>query len=182
MAGAYVIDLQPMADDRGFFARVWCAREFADHHLASDTVQVNLSYTRRRGTLRGMHYQVSPYDEVKLVRCVRGALHDVIIDLRADSPTYRTTFAVDLTAANRSMLYVPPGIAHGFQTLEDDTEVLYMVSAFYTPAAERGVRYDDPAFKIEWPLPISTISGRDSRWPDYSVPSEREGGAGATSG
>lgn len=167
IAGAFLIDLKPIADERGFFARLWCAREFADHHLASDTVQVNLSYSHRKGTLRGMHYQVAPYEEVKLVRCVRGALHDVIIDVRSDSPTYRRTFAVELSAANRRMLYVPAGIAHGFQTLDDDTEALYMVSAFHTPSAERGVRYDDPAFGIEWPLRIAAVSERDRRWPDF---------------
>lgn len=168
LAGAYVIDLQPLSDQRGFFARAWCAREFADHRLASEFVQVNLSYSRLRGTLRGMHWQAAPYEEVKAVRCVRGALYDVVIDLRKDSKTYRQTFAIELSASNRKMLYVPAGLAHGFQTLDDDTEALYQVSAFYAPGAERGVRYDDPAFSIHWPLPVSAISEKDLRWPDYS--------------
>jgi dTDP-4-dehydrorhamnose 3,5-epimerase len=167
LSGAYVIDPEPMGDDRGLFVRVWCAREFADHHLSSNLAQVNLSYTRCKGTLRGMHYQEAPYEEVKVVRCVRGCLHDVIIDLRKDSPTYRMTFAVELTAANGKSLYVPAGVAHGFQTLDDDTEVLYLVSAFHTPGAERGVRHDDPAFSIAWPLAVRSISDKDAGWPDF---------------
>ena len=168
LLGAFVIQLQPKLDQRGFFARGWCARQFADHRLVSEIAQFNISYSSRKSTLRGMHYQSAPYEEVKVVGCVRGALHDVIIDLRKDSATYRQTFAVELSAANHKMVYVPSGFAHGFETLEDETEALYLVSTFYTPAAERGVRYDDPAFKIDWPLPVLVISERDARWPPYT--------------
>lgn len=168
LAGVFVVGLEPITDHRGFFARAWCAREFADHHLVADVVQINLSYTRYRGTVRGMHYSAAPYAEVKTVRCVRGAVYDVIIDLRRDSPTYRQTFAVELTAANRKMLYVPAGLAHGFQTLEDETEVLYQISSFYAPAAERGIRFDDPAFAIRWPLPVAAISDKDAGWPTHA--------------
>lgn len=167
LIGAFVVQLQPKLDERGFFARAWCAREFADHRLVSDVAQLNLSYSSRKATLRGMHYQVAPYEEVKVVGCVRGTLYDVIIDLRPDSATYKGTFGLELSAANRKMLYVPAGFAHGFETLEDDTEVLYLISSFYTPTAERGIRYDDPAFGIEWPLPVAVLSEKDAAWPRY---------------
>jgi dTDP-4-dehydrorhamnose 3,5-epimerase len=168
LAGAYVVDIEPRADDRGFFARAWCARELEQQGLSAYVAQVNLSQNQRKGTLRGMHYQVAPHEEVKLVRCIRGALYDVIIDLRSGSPTRGHWFGVELTAANRLMLYVPAGFAHGFQALADDTEALYQVSEFYTPGAERGVRHDDPAFAIRWPLPVTAISDKDASWPDYT--------------
>lgn len=167
LEGAVVIRLERYEDDRGFFARSWCQREFAAHGLADRVVQVNTSYNRRRGTLRGMHWQEFPHAETKLIRCTRGALYDVIIDLRPDSPTHRRWVGVELSADNHDMLYVPEGFAHGFQTLSDDTEAIYQVSQYYTPGAERGACYDDPAFGIDWPLPVTSISDKDKAWPDY---------------
>jgi dTDP-4-dehydrorhamnose 3,5-epimerase len=167
---AVLIDLDKREDQRGFFARAWCRHEFDEHRLASDMVQANISYNIAKGTLRGMHYQVEPYGEVKMVRCIRGRLYDVIIDLRPSSLTYRRWFGVELSAENRLMLYVPVGFAHGFQTLEDDTEAFYMVSQYYTPGAERGLRYNDPGFSISWPMTVSTISDKDSSWPEYRAP------------
>jgi len=164
LAGAFVIELEPHADDRGFFARAYCAREFEEHGLEPRVVQANLSYNRSKGTLRGMHYQAPPAGEAKLVRCIRGAIHDVIVDLRPDSPTYLQHVGVDLTAENRRALFVPALFAHGFQTLEDEVEVFYQVSEFYTPGAERGLRHDDPALGISWPLEVSEISDKDRSW------------------
>lgn len=168
LPGAYLIDLEKHVDERGFFARAWCQREFAAHGLTARVVQCNLSYNPRKGTLRGMHYQVAPHAEAKLVRCIRGAIYDVIIDLRPDSPTYMQWLGVELTADNRRLLFVPEGFAHGFQTLADDTEVFYQVSAFYHPEAERGVRWNDPLFGIVWPeVEQRLISPKDQSWPDY---------------
>ena len=164
---AYLIEIEEIIDERGSFARMWCAREFEQKGLVHDVAQVNLSRNRRKGTVRGLHYQLPPHEEVKLVRCLRGAIYDVIIDLRADSPTYLKPFGVELSERNRLMLYVPAGFAHGFQTLEDDSEVFYQASEFYTPGAEQGIRFDDPAFDIHWPLPVSAISQKDESWPDY---------------
>jgi dTDP-4-dehydrorhamnose 3,5-epimerase len=169
LEGAYVIDLTPIEDARGFFARAWCAREFGEHGLETRVAQANLSFNKQQGTIRGMHFQRSPHEEVKFVRCTRGALYDVIIDLRPESVTYRGWLGVELSAGNGRMLYVPRGFAHGFQTLVDDTETFYMVSEFYTPGAEGGVRWDDPAFSIGWPLgPPTQISDKDSSWPDFT--------------
>jgi len=165
--GAYVIELAPKGDDRGFFARLYCQREFAEFGLETSFVQINDSFTCRRGTLRGLHYQLPPAAEVKTVRCVRGALYDVIVDLRPDSPSFGRWFGAELTAENRRMMYVPRGFAHGFLTLADDTEALYLVGAFYSPADERGLRYDDPRFAIEWPIAPTEISAKDRAWPDY---------------
>ncbi len=165
---AYIVDLERHEDHRGFFARAWAEDEFARHGLNSRVVNVNTSYNHTRGTLRGMHFQHAPHAEVKLVRCVRGAIFDVIIDLRPTSPTFKRWIGVELTADNRRALYVPEGFAHGLQTLEDHTDVFYQVSQFYTPGAEGGVRYDDPAFAIEWPLPVSIISDKDLRWPPFT--------------
>jgi dTDP-4-dehydrorhamnose 3,5-epimerase len=165
LAGAYIIEVEPHADSRGFFARTFCAREFARHGLETDFVQCSVSMNRTRGTLRGMHYQLPPAGEVKLVRCTAGAIHDVIVDLRQDSPTYRQHFSVDLTAQNRCALYVPKTFAHGFQTLEDDTEIFYQMSAFYAPDKSAGVRFDDPKFGIQWPLPVAAIADKDRTWP-----------------
>jgi dTDP-4-dehydrorhamnose 3,5-epimerase len=165
LIGAYVIHLEELGDERGFFARAWCAREFEAAGLSTDLVQTNFSYNIRAGTLRGLHYQVAPHQESKLVRCIRGAIYDVIVDLRKDSESYRQWTGVELSARNRRSLYVPAGFAHGFQTLEDETEVLYQVSEFYTPGAERGLRYDDPAVGIDWPLEVSAISDKDASWP-----------------
>jgi dTDP-4-dehydrorhamnose 3,5-epimerase len=167
LEGAYIIELEKKYDMRGFFARVWCQNEFTVQGLIARLVQINISFNKNQGTLRGMHYQVTPFAESKLVRCTRGGIYDVIIDLRPPSSTYKQWIGVELTADNYKMLYVPEGFAHGFQTLEDHTEVTYQVSQFYAPQAERGVRYDDPAFGIVWPLDVQVISDKDSHWPDY---------------
>ena len=169
LPGAYIIDLQPIEDSRGFFARSWSASEFSEHGLVTRILQANVSFNKARGTLRGMHRQAQPFAEVKLVRCTRGAIYDVAIDLRPDSPTYLQWTAVELTAGNRRMFYIPEDFAHGFQTLEDDTEVTYQVSQVYTPEAERGIRFDDPAFGIDWPLPVNVISDKDRCWPDFDA-------------
>jgi dTDP-4-dehydrorhamnose 3,5-epimerase len=169
LADAYLIDVEPHEDERGFFARAWCEQEFAEHGLETKVVQCNVSYNRLRGTLRGMHFQAPPHEEVKLVRCTRGAIYDVIVDLRPDSPTFKQWLGVELTADNRRVLYVPKGFAHGYQTLTDDSEVFYQVSEFYTPSAEGGVRWNDPAFGIEWPEPErALLSNRDMHWPDFA--------------
>lgn len=165
LQGAFVIDLEQRRDDRGYFARTFCATEFAAHCLKPVFVQGNLSFNYRKGTLRGMHYQVAPATEAKLVRCAKGAIYDVIIDLRPDSPTHLSHFGVELTAESGRALYVPEMFAHGYQSLTDGAEVLYQVSEFYTPACERGIRYNDPSFGIEWPLPVADISEKDATWP-----------------
>jgi len=167
LVGALVIDIEAHADSRGFFARTWCQRELLAQGISMQIAQTSMSYNRKKGTLRGLHYQVEPHREAKLIRCTHGAIFDVIVDLRPASATYRKWFAVELTAANRQMLYVPDGFAHGFQTLEDDTEVSYLISEFFVPESGRGARYDDPAFAIEWPLEVSVISEKDASWPDY---------------
>lgn len=165
MKGAYLVTLEKREDERGFFARSWCRREFGSLNLNTNLVQCNISYSKCRGTLRGMHYQLAPHSECKLIRCVRGAIYDVIIDLRPQSPTFHKWFGVELTAANYRMLYVPEGVAHGFQTLTDDTEVFYQVSEFYQPEAERGIRWNDPKIGIDWPLPVQSISEKDKNYP-----------------
>jgi dTDP-4-dehydrorhamnose 3,5-epimerase len=166
---AYIIDLEKREDERGFFARGWCQNEFEARGLAPRVVQANISYNKKRGTLRGMHYQIAPYEETKLVRCTRGALYDVIVDLRPTSPSYKQWFGLELSADNYKMLYVPEGFAHGFITLQDETEATYQVSQFYTPGSERGLRYNDPAFGIEWPAEVQVISEKDKSWPDYEA-------------
>jgi dTDP-4-dehydrorhamnose 3,5-epimerase len=166
---AYLIDLEKRGDQRGFFARAWCQNEFEAHGLVPRVVQANISFNKYKGTLRGMHHQAAPYAETKLVRCTRGAIYDVIIDLRKASPTYGQWLGVELTAENYTMLYVPEGFAHGFQALMDNVEVTYQVSQFYTPEAEGGVRYDDPFFGIDWPLEVQVISEKDKNWPNYSA-------------
>ena len=165
--GAWMIDVEPLTDDRGLFARAWCEQEIAEHGCGGQFVQANLAYTKLRGTLRGLHYQLAPHEEVKLVRATRGAAFVVALDLRHDSPSYRRWCAAELTADNRRMLHVPAGCAQGYQTLLDDTEMFYHMSMFYQPAAARGVRYDDPGFDIPWPLAVAAISERDRSWPDY---------------
>jgi dTDP-4-dehydrorhamnose 3,5-epimerase len=166
VAGAYLIEPEPVADERGFFARTWCREEFLANGLNPGLAQANISFNHRKGTLRGMHYQAAPHAEAKLVRCTRGAIFDVALDLRPGSPTYRRWFGAELSDANRSMLYVPEGCAHGFLTLADATEVAYQMSAPYAPAAARGVRWDDPAFGIEWPGEVAVINERDASYPD----------------
>jgi dTDP-4-dehydrorhamnose 3,5-epimerase len=165
--GAVLVQLEPHRDDRGFFARAWCREEFAAHGLTAPFVQANLAQSHEAGTLRGLHYQTAPYEEAKLIRCLRGGIYDVVVDLRPDSPTYRQWHAERLTAARRNALYVPEGCAHGYQTLEDDTEVFYQVTAAYTPGVEQGIRYDDPAFGVEWPRAVTVLSDKDGAWPDF---------------
>lgn len=165
--GAYVIELEPRTDDRGFFARSFDREEFAAHGLDPDVVQCNVSFNARRGTLRGMHYQLPPKAEAKLVRCVAGAIYDVIVDLRRDSPTHARWFGIQLDARDRRALYVPRGFAHGYQTLSDGAEVHYQVSERYTPELERGVRWNDPAFGIAWPIGDPIVSPKDAAFPDY---------------
>ena len=165
--GAWIIELEKLEDNRGFFARAWCEKEFEDHGLVTTVAQANNSWNTKAGTLRGMHYQVAPYEETKLVRCTRGALYDVIVDLRPDSPTYRQWIGVELTEDNYRMLYVPANFAHGFITLQDNTEAIYFVSQAYTPGAERGLRWNDPAFNIQWPRAVEIISEKDANWADF---------------
>ena len=164
---AYVIDIERREDNRGFFARAWCKKEFAAHGLNADMAQYNIGFSKKRGTLRGMHYQGVPYEETKLVRCTMGAIYDVVLDLRSDSPTYKQWIGVELTADNRRMLYIPEGCAHGYQTLADKTEIVYQASQFYAPECARGVRYNDPTFGIQWPITVQVISDTDKNWPDY---------------
>lgn len=162
---AWLIELELRGDERGYFARTFCDEAFERHGLISQFVQQNASRSAHRGTLRGLHYQLQPYGEAKLVRCTRGAIVDVIVDLREDSSTYLQHEAFELTADNHRQLYVPPGFAHSFQTLSDDVEVSYLVSAPYTPTAERGLRYNDERLSIDWPLAVTTISEKDAAWP-----------------
>ncbi len=160
-----MIDIDPTEDERGFFARTWCAKEFAALNIDTKVSQCNLSYNKYKGTIRGMHHQLAPFQETKLVRCIRGSLVDVILDVSLDSPTYKQWVSVDLSAWNYRMVYVPKGFAHGFQTLEDNTEVLYMMSEFYHPELSCGYRWDDPAFNISWPISNPVISQRDNEFP-----------------
>lgn len=165
--GAYLIDLEKRGDERGFFARLFCAKEFQQEGLENNFVQANNSLSAQRGTLRGIHYQLTPKAEDKCVRCIQGALWDVVVDLRPDSPTYKQWFAAELTAKNRRMMFVPKGCGHAFITLEDDSEVIYFVSEFYSQELERGIRWNDPAFNITWPLEPVVISDRDKQHADY---------------
>jgi dTDP-4-dehydrorhamnose 3,5-epimerase len=167
LQGAFIIAIERVEDERGLFARTWCQREFEAHGLCAQLVQCNIPFNRHKGTLRGMHYQAAPYAEAKLVRCTSGAVYDVIIDLRPDSPTFKRWLAVELTADNRRMLFIPEGFAHGLQTLANGSEVFYQMSQFYGPEYARGVRWDDPAFKISWPAEKRTISERDRSLPDF---------------
>lgn len=168
LKGAFIIDVEPREDERGFFARSWCEDEFRRHGLNSRLVQCNISFNNKRGTLRGIHYQAAPFPEAKLVRCTMGAIYDVIIDLRADSPTFKQWISVELTAENRRALYIPEDFAHGFQTLMDHTEVFYQMSEFYHPECARGVRWDDLAFGVEWPVAPWIISQQDAGYADFS--------------
>ena len=169
LRGAFVIEIEPLHDDRGFFARTWCQREFEAHGLETRLVQCSVSFNTRAGTLRGLHYQAAPHEEVKVVRCTSGAVFDVIVDLRSESPTVAGHYSVTLSSANRRMLYVPQGFAHGFQTLENDTEVTYQISEFHQPESARGVRWNDPAFGIVWPTTEQRrMNERDQTYPDFS--------------
>lgn len=174
LPGVVIVDLERREDDRGFFARAWCRREFAAAGLPDDLAQCSLSRTRRRGTLRGLHYQGPPHEEDKLVRCVRGAVYDVALDLRRRSPAYLRHVAVELSAENGRALLIPRGCAHGFQTLADDTDVFYQMSAYFAPDAARGVRWNDPAFAIPWPIPDPILHRRDADYPDFR-PAGRDG-------
>jgi dTDP-4-dehydrorhamnose 3,5-epimerase len=167
LKGAFEIHIEPKADERGFFARSWCRDEFEEHKLNSRLAQCNISFNSQKGTLRGMHYQVAPYAEAKVVRCTQGSVHDVLIDLRPESPTFKQWVAVSLTAENRKMVYVPEGFAHGFLTLEDNTEVFYQMSEFYSAESARGIRWNDPAFGIAWPGTVKVISERDRSYPNF---------------
>ena len=170
LAGAYLIELDKFQDERGFFARSWCQQEFAQKGLSASLVQCNISFNLKKGTLRGMHYQAKPHEEEKLVRCTMGAIYDVIVDLRQESSTFKQWVGVELNAENRQMLYIPGGMAHGFQTLIDKTEVFYQMSEFYNPDSARGVRWNDPAFEIKWPeIQERTISSKDSNYPDFAL-------------
>lgn len=170
LEGAFIVDIDKRVDDRGFFARGFCAREFEAQGLTSRMVQANMSFSAAKGTLRGMHYQVPPATEPKFIRCVRGAVWDVIIDMRPGSPTYLQHIGVELSAENRRALFVPDMFAHGHQALTDDVELFYLVGEFYTPGCERGVRYDDPAIGIAWPVPVTVVSEKDRNWPLLDVP------------
>jgi len=165
VAGSFVIDTDFIHDHRGFFGRVWCGQEFRTHGLDPDIAQVNVGFSKVKGTLRGLHFQVAPHDEVKVVRCTQGGLYDLVLDLRADSPTFKQWAGVELTAENRRMLYIPKGCAHGYLTLEDNTEMYYSTSAYYNAPAATGVRYNDPEFGIQWPAEIAVISDKDRNWP-----------------
>lgn len=167
LPGVYGVSIDPHCDERGFFARSWCQKEFEAFGLNSRLVQCNISFNALRGTMRGIHFQEVPHAEAKLIRCTRGAIYDVVVDVRPFSPTYKQWMAVTLSAAGREMLYVPENCAHGFLTLEDNTEVFYQMSEFYAPEAARGVRWNDPAFGIAWPEKVEVISSRDASYPDF---------------
>jgi dTDP-4-dehydrorhamnose 3,5-epimerase len=168
LKGAFIIESTLAEDERGFFGRTWCKKEFEAHGLNSNAVQANVSYNKKKGTLRGMHYQVAPFTESKTVRCTQGSIYDVIIDIRPDSKTYKQWIGVELTAKSFRMLYVPDGFAHGFITLEDNSSVHYMVTEYYTPGAEAGIKFDDAAFNIVWPLQPLVISGKDNMHPVFN--------------
>jgi dTDP-4-dehydrorhamnose 3,5-epimerase len=167
--GAFIIELERVEDQRGFFARTFCANEFKAHGLSANLLQCSISYNKAKRTLRGMHYQIAPYEEAKLIRCTTGAICDVILDLRPGSQTFRQWVKEELTEENRRMLYVPEGVAHGFQTLQDHTEVLYQMTQLYHAESARGVRWDDPSFAIQWPAKPSVISGKDASYPDFET-------------
>jgi dTDP-4-dehydrorhamnose 3,5-epimerase len=167
LPGVFEIDIEPRSDERGLFARVWCAQEFAEHGLNPSLAQCSVSLSTTKGTLRGMHYQEVPYQEAKLVRCTQGAIYDVVVDLRPESSTFKNWIAATLTAQNRHMVYVPEGCGHGFLTLEDETEVFYQIAQVYNAESARGVRWDDPAFRIHWPAEVKVISERDRTYPDF---------------
>lgn len=169
IAGAYIIEPRKIEDDRGFFARILCKDEFAKHDLKLHLPQTNMSRTYRRGTLRGLHFQQPPHAEIKIVRCTRGAVYDVIVDLRPESPTFKCWFGVELTQDNFKAVYVPEGLAHGYLTLVDDSEIYYHASEVYHSESATGVRYDDPEFDIVWPIGIAVISRQDREWPDYAM-------------
>jgi len=166
--GVWLVESVPQTDDRGWFARAWCHLEFAEHGLDSGLAQCSVSFNARKGTLRGMHFQAAPHAECKLVRCLAGAVHDVVVDLRPDSPAFKQWWAVELSAKNHRAVYIPEGVAHGFQALEGEALVHYQISEYYEPSAARGIRWDDPAFGIDWPLADPVLSDKDRTWPDFT--------------
>ena len=166
--GAFVVELEKYSDDRGFFSRAWCQKEFKEQGINSRFVQANIGFSKNSGTIRGIHYQIAPFEEAKLVRCIRGAIFDVVLDLRPELPSFKQWFGIELSDENRKMLYVPEGCAHGYQTLVDNTEVFYQVSQVYSPESERGIRWNDPEFDIEWPIDEDlVISEKDQNWLDF---------------
>ena len=168
LKGAFVIELEKYSDDRGFFSRAWCQKEFKEQGINSRFVQANIGFSKNSGTIRGIHYQIAPFEEAKLVRCIRGAIFDVVLDLRPELPSFKQWFGVELSDENRKMLYVPEGCAHGYQTLVDNTEFFYQVSQVYSPESERGILWNDPEFDIEWPIDEDlVISEKDQNWPDF---------------
>jgi len=169
IAGLYTIDLHKIEDERGFFARAFCKEEFESMDLEPNVIQANMSFNKVAGTIRGMHFQQSPYQETKFIRCLSGSIYDVVIDLRKDSSTYLKTFGIELTSENRTALFIPKDFAHGFITLQDNTEVMYLVSQMYVPGAEKGIRWNDPQFAIKWPIEPIKISAKDASWEDYLV-------------
>ena len=169
LKGAFLVEIKKLEDDRGFFGRAWCQQEFEENGLNGNIRQINTSYTKKRGTIRGMHYQIDPFQETKFIRCTKGRIYDVIIDLRSDSPTFMKWIGHELSEQNCRMVYVPGNFAHGFVTLEDHCEVYYPVTEFYTPGSERGIRYDDPAFKIDWPVDVEIVSEKDRNHPDFNI-------------
>jgi dTDP-4-dehydrorhamnose 3,5-epimerase len=169
LQGVTIVDIQRLQDERGFFARSWCRNEFKQAGLVDTLVQTNISFNAKKGIIRGMHFQLPPFEEVKLVQCTRGAIFDVIVDLRPQSKTHKQWISVELTEENHRMIYIPPGCGHGYQTLTDTSDILYQVSQFYSQEHARGARYNDPAFQIQWPLPLTLISKNDSTWPDYTL-------------
>lgn len=169
LKGAFIVDIDPLEDERGFFARAWCEEEFKKHGLNPRLVQCNISFNKKRGTLRGMHFQVAPFAEAKLVRCTVGSIYDVIIDVRPASPTFKQWFSVELSAENRRALYIPDGFAHGFQTLMDNTEVFYQMSEPYRSECAHGIRWDDSAFSVQWVIPVEIVSDRDSNFPLFML-------------
>jgi dTDP-4-dehydrorhamnose 3,5-epimerase len=166
--GVFIIQLEKKEDERGFFARVWDIKKFEEKNLNSKLVQSNISFTKKKGTIRGLHYQIHPYEETKIILCTKGSIFDVIIDLRSDSATYKKWVFHNLSSEDYKMLFIPEGFAHGFQALEDNTEIFYQVSQFYTPSAERGIRWDDPLFNINWPIKKKVISQKDNSYEDFT--------------
>lgn len=169
LPGAFIVEPDKLEDERGFFARTWCTKEAEAYGLTPRWVQCNISFNRVKGTMRGMHYQVAPFEEAKLVRCTAGAIYDAIIDLRPGSATFKQWLAVELTAVNHRMLYIPEGFAHGFLTLEDDSEIFYQMSEAFSPSSARGLRWNDPAFGVDWPIEVAVISERDRSYPDSNL-------------
>ncbi len=169
LKGAFIIEIQKLEDERGFFGRAWCQKEFEAHGLNPNMCQINTSYTKKKGTIRGLHYQIDPYQEAKFIRCTRGRIFDIMIDLRPDSPTFMQWIGNELSSDGYKMVYVPENFAHGILSLEDNSEVYYPVTQFYTPGAERGIRWNDPAFDIKWPIEVEIVSEKDNSHPDFDI-------------